>query len=798
MTKKLLIVESPTKARTIGHYLGKDYDVLASVGHVRDLPKSNKDAVDIEGGFVPRYVISADKHEVIEKIKRAAAKAGDVFLATDPDREGEAIAWHIKEVVGLKNPKRVVFHEITKDAVEEALTHPRAIDENLRRAQEARRVLDRIVGYDLSGLIWKKVRYGLSAGRVQSPALRILAEREREIKAFVPEIYFVLSALFRSKAGDINTTCVEQPKTKKEADRIVQEGRAAKWSVADVTEKAEERHPRPPFTTSTLQQTASTRLGFAPSRTMRAAQKLYEAGHITYMRTDSVNLSKEAVAKMAKVVEKEFGKDYLNVRVYKTTSKNAQEAHEAIRPTDSMKAHAGATPDEERLYELIRIRSLASQMASARIMRTNIAAKADKNIPLFTANGSRLIFPGWLALDTKARSEDVELPKLSVGDALTLLSLGAEEKQTEPPNRYTEAGLIKELEKRGIGRPSTYASIMKTIQDRGYVEKLARALQPTATGMVVSGWLEEHFPEYVSDTFTAEMEDELDEIARGERGYTETLSAFYGPFEKAVRAKDKLPKATSLGEAGSEFPCPICGGPMEFKLGRGGIFMSCKRYPDCIGARAEDGTEMKEDEPIGNHPETGTPIYVKTGRFGPYVEMPTSEGEEVPRSADRGSEDTKRKKKGRGRPKIVARRASIPTGTDLTKITLADAVKYLSLPRELGMHPSTGKSVFASTGRFGPYVGSDGEFRSIKAASGKDPYTITFDEALALLAEPKKPARGVEIVKEIGAHPRTGKMLSLYKSKQGFFLKKGLRRIYLPDSVKPDSLTAAEAAEYMK
>src|SRR6185369_11141459 len=328
MGNRLLIVESPTKARTIQGYLGKDYTVLASVGHVRDLPKSNKDAVDIEGGFVPRYVIPAEKRDVIEKIEHAAAKAKEIYLATDPDREGEAIAWHIKEVAGLKKPQRVVFHEITKAAIEEALAHPRAIDEHLRQAQEARRVLDRIVGYDLSGLIWKKVRYGLSAGRVQSPALRILAEREREIKAFVPVTYYVLDARFKSSHGEFSATCVEEPKTAKDAARIVELGEKAKWQVGNVIERAEERAPRPPLTTSTLQQTASTRLGFAPSRTMRAAQKLYEAGHITYMRTDSVNLAQEAVAKMAAVIEKDFGKEYLQVRTYKTTSKNAQEAHE--------------------------------------------------------------------------------------------------------------------------------------------------------------------------------------------------------------------------------------------------------------------------------------------------------------------------------------------------------------------------------------------------------------------------------------------------------------------------------------
>lgn len=798
MSKQLLIVESPTKARTIGSYLGKDYTVLASVGHVRDLPKTNKDAVDIEGGFIPHYIVPAEKREIIEKIRHAAEKADTVYLATDPDREGEAIAWHIQEVAGLKKPKRVVFHEITKAAVEEALAHPRLIDDHLRRAQEARRVLDRIVGYDLSGLIWKKVRYGLSAGRVQSPALRILAEREREIKAFLPVTYFVLSALFKTIQGlTLNTVCTKQPATREEAERIVETGRSARWSVADITEKAEERNPRPPFTTSTLQQTASTRLGFAPSRAMRAAQKLYEAGRITYMRTDSVNLGAEAVAKLASTVEQQFGKDYLQVRAYKTTSKNAQEAHEAIRPTDPSLARAGATPDEEQVYALIRTRALASQMSAAKIMRTNVAAKADADIPLFTANGSRMLFPGWLALDTAARGEDVELPKLAVGDALKLVSLDAEEKQTEPPNRYTEAGLIKELEKRGIGRPSTYASIMKTIADRGYVEKLGRSLKPTATGMVVSGWLEEHFPKYVSDTFTAEMEDKLDEIANGKRGYTETLKAFYGPFEKAVRAKDKLPKATSLGDVGSEFPCPLCGSPMENKLGRGGVFMSCKRYPDCLGARTEDGAELKSDEPIGNHPETGTPIYIKTGRFGPYVEMALPE-DASGKAQDADDANIKKKKKvGRGRPLVPAKRASIPAGTDLAKVTLADAVKYLSLPRELGMHPSTGKPVFASTGRFGPYVGSDGEFRSLKAKIG-DPYTITLESALALLAVPKLPPKGVEIVREIGKHPKTGKSLVLYKSKQGLFLKRGLRRIYLPETTKPDALTPAEAAEYLK
>lgn len=799
--KKLLIVESPAKARTIQQYLGKEYEVLASVGHVRDLPKSNKDAVDIEGGFTPRYVISPGKRDVIEKIQKAADRASEVFLATDPDREGEAIAWHIQQAVGLKKPKRVVFHEITKAAVEEALEHPRLIDENLREAQEARRVLDRIVGYDLSGLIWKKVRYGLSAGRVQSPALRILAEREREIKAFIPETFYVLTAALKAKGGNIVATCTEEPKTGEEAKRIVDLGTNAKWKIEDVTERGEERNARPPFTTSTLQQAASTRLGFSPSRTMRAAQKLYEAGHITYMRTDSVNLSAEAVSKILSTVEKEFGKEYVQANTYKTKSKNAQEAHEAVRPTDPVRTNAGATGDETRLYELIRVRALSSQMAPAKMLRTSVKAMADADIPAFTTNGSRVIFPGWLACDTRARGEDTELPKLESGEPLTLLSLESLEKQTEPPNRYTEAGLVKELEKRGIGRPSTYASIMKTIQDRGYVEKTGRTLTPTATGMVVSGWLEEHFADYISDSFTAEMEDELDDIARGERGYVATLSAFYTPFEKAIASKDKLPKATSLGKAPAEFPCPICGAPMEFKLGRGGIFMSCTRYPDCEGARQEDGTEVKSDEPIGIHPETGFPIFLRTGRYGPYVEMPLPEPEapaEEPVSEEpvkKTAKGTKKRVAKKVKPKKpAAKRAGVPPGTDLSTVTLADAVKYLSLPRELGLHPVSGLPILANTGRFGPYVAHDGEFRSIKKG---DPYTISFDEGLALLNEPKRPPKGVDIVREIGKHPKTGKSLVLYKSKQGYFLKKGLRRIYLPESENPDELTPLEAASYL-
>src|SRR3989344_4826120 len=410
---KLVIVESPAKAKTIEKYLGKDFTVRASVGHIRDLPKSNKDAVDIEGGFEPRYVIVKEKQKVIDQLQSEAKKAEEIILATDPDREGEAIAWHIQQVLeghgkktkGKSGFKRIAFNEITERAVQEALAHPRAVDEELVKAQEARRVLDRLFGYDLSGLIWKKVRYGLSAGRVQSPALRIIMEREREIRAFVPEKFWVLSAdLETQKKEHFTAVCTEEPRDEKEAERVFKAAKSGNWQVVKVEETEAARTPRAPFTTSTMQQVASTRLGFSPSRTMRAAQKLYEAGFITYMRTDSTNLAKEAIGQMAGVIKDEFGEKYHQVRVFKTKSKSAQEAHEAVRPTNAGKHSAGSTDDQKKLYALIRARALASQMTDARILRTKILANIEGDtIPPFAANGSRVVFDGWLKADPAAR-----------------------------------------------------------------------------------------------------------------------------------------------------------------------------------------------------------------------------------------------------------------------------------------------------------------------------------------------------------------------------------------------------------
>lgn len=707
---RLVIVESPSKAKTIEKYLGKDFRVVASVGHVRDLPKNNAKAIDIPAGFVPHYEVSKGKDKVIAEIKAIAKKASEVILATDPDREGEAIAWHIADAIGLKKPKRIVFHEITKEAVEEAIEHPRLIDENLKEAQEARRVLDRLVGYDLSGIIWKKVRYGLSAGRVQSPALRILVEREREIRAFNPETFWKIFA----ELNKLNFECSIEPRDKKEVESILKNGEKGSWSVIDIKETEVKRSPRAPFITSTLQQAASSRLGFAPSRTMGIAQKLYESGYITYMRTDSTNLGAQARADIKSTIISKFGESYYESHVFSKKSKNAQEAHEAIRPTHMNVENAGFTDEQKKLYKLIWSRTLATQMKDAVVMRTKVVANIkDKSIPDFWLNGSRILFDGWTKADKAAQGEEVILPKMSVGDKLDLDKIFSEEKQTEPPSRYSEAGLIKELEKRGIGRPSTYASIIKTIVDRGYVEKDQKALKPTDTGEVVSGFLEDNFGEYISDTFTADMEDKLDDIALGKRTYVKTLTDFYTPFNKDVKSKEKLAKATDLGTADKKYKCPTCGSSMIIKLGRGGRFLSCSRFPDCTGALTINGEEIKADTPIGVNPESGLSIFVKTGRFGPYVQ----EGE-----------DDKKKK-------IKARKASIPKTKNLSEISIEDALVYLSLPRVLGTHPDTGEKITASIGRFGPYIVHEKDFRSLKT---DDVYKITLERALEILKEPKK------------------------------------------------------------
>ena len=576
-------------------------------------------------------------------------------------------------------------------------------------------------------------------------------EREREIRAFKPESYWVVTAdlepipqpLSQGKGqnpslgegqgvGGVLFTCTEEPKTEKEAERILEIGKKAgeekSWKVVGVEESQVKRAPKPPFITSTLQQAASTRLSFAPARTMGVAQKLYEAGLITYMRTDSTSLSANALGQIKNIIGKKFGEDYFEARKFASKSKNAQEAHEAIRPSDLSKENAGGNDEQKKLYNLIWSRTVASQMKDAEMMRTKILANMNPSlgegqgwvIPDFAASGQRVMYDGWLAADPAARGEDVELPKVKENDPLNLLNIQSEGKETQPPGRYSEAGLIKELEKRGIGRPSTYASTIKTIVDRGYVEKDGRALKPTDTGDVVSTFLENNFAEYIGDTFTAEMEDELDEIAEGKRKYEPTLREFYGPFLKDVKAKEKTAKITTLGDVDPKIKCPVCGKGMVIKLGRGGKFMSCETFPDCKGMRNIDGSIIEEAKPIGIDPESSLPIYVMDGRFGPYVQL----GDKV-----KGS-----KKK----PKM----ASIPKEKDPKEVTVEEAMHYLALPRLLGNHPESGEPISANIGRFGPYIVHEKDFRSLKADSGDDVYKIELPRALEIFAEPKKFRRG--------------------------------------------------------
>lgn len=800
---KLLIVESPSKAKTIEKYLDGKYTVRASIGHVRDLPKTNKDAIDIAGGFIPRYEISVGKHRVISELQTLARKAEEIILSPDPDREGEAIAWHLKEILNdksIKAPiKRVTFNEITKDAIIEALQHPREIDYELVQAQEARRVLDRLVGYDLSGLIWKKVRYGLSAGRVQSPALRIIMEKEREIRAFVPEQYWTIEGLFSAGKEQFPLSCSIEPRELKDVQNILELGKKHDWHVTDIKTSEQKRTSRAPFTTSTLQQTASTRLGFSPSRTMQVAQKLYEEGHITYMRTDSTNLSAQAQAQILALVEKKYGKEFVQAKTYATKSKNAQEAHEAIRPTHIDHLSLGFTEEQKSLYTLIWERAVSSQMSDAKMLKTKLIANiTTNNIPDFSANGSRILFPGWLIVDTAARGEDVELPKLSVGQKIDLVELEATEKATQPPNRYTEAGLIKELEERGIGRPSTYASIMRTLEDRGYVKKEGRTLFPTDTGDVVSSFLETNFPTYISDTFTAEMENELDEIANGERQYIKTLSDFYGPFSAEVAEKDKLDKATNLGDAEAHHACPKCGSPMIIKLGRSGKFLSCGRYPDCDGALTMDGQEVGKEKPFGIHPTTGENIYLMSGRFGAYVqqgEMPEKPKlTKFPKGHKKTAEDkelVKREKEliEQAKDLPMPRRASLPPKMNPSDVTMDIVLKLLELPRSLGNDPESNEPIIANVGRFGPYVGRGRDFRSIKKPF--DAYGITLEQALTLLNTPKQLPKGTELITTF-IHPKSKREMQVLKSKSGHFIKAGLKRIYLPDNLDPTIATTDE------
>lgn len=719
-----MIVESPAKAKTIEKFLGKEFTVKSCYGHIRDLPKGNN-AIDIKNNYQPVYEISPDKQEVISELKKLAKKADEVWLATDEDREGEAISWHLCEALGLnsKKAKRIVFHEITKSAIQEAVDNPRTIDENLVNAQQARRILDRLVGFELSPILWRKVRPSLSAGRVQSVAVRLIVEKEREINAFNVDSFFRVVAIFSSKGKTFKAELSKKYKTEKEAESFLKKCIGAKFTVKDIQVKPGKKSPSAPFTTSTLQQEASRKLGFSVGRTMLIAQKLYESGKITYMRTDSVNLSETAIDAASKEITSSFGKNYLERRQFKTKSKSAQEAHEAIRPTYFDVHEAGNEYDEQRLYDLIWKRAIASQMSDAEIEKTVAQINISTTNEELTATGEVIKFDGFLKVYSESTDEENEddgsslLPPLKVGEILDLSEMQAMERFSRPPARYTEASLVKKLEELGIGRPSTYAPTISTIQKREYVVKEIREgqkrtysfltlknekikkekrgeitgadkgkLSPSDIGKLVNDFLVEHFEDVMNYGFTAEIEKEFDEIAEGQMKWNKMIDNFYKPFHKDVEKT------------------------------------------------IETAERVTGERELGNDPKTGKPVIVRMGKYGPMVQMGKQDDEVKPKYA------------------------RLRQGQNIESITLEEALELFKLPRTLGQFEKN--DVIVSIGRFGPYIKYKEGFLSLPRTD--DPYTVGLDRAIELLKMPKLP-------RSLGKYE--GKEVTVNKGRFGPYIK---------------------------
>ena len=633
--KNLLIVESPAKAKTINKYLGEDFKVMASVGHVIDLPKSEL-GVDVEDGYKPLYEVIHGKGKILKELKKALPKEGNVYLAMDPDREGEAIAWHVREYLKLKDAKRISFHEITKDAVLEAIKSAGVVDENLVEAQKARRVLDRLYGYKLSELLWKKIWYGLSAGRVQSVALKLVVEREEEREAFKPEEFWDFFVEVSKDSEKLKIRLIKRdgkkyiPKNGEEVEKIKELLDDHRYIVSDIVRKEIKRNPYPPYTTSTLQQSANNVLGFSAKKTMTLAQMLYQNGHITYMRTDSVYLADKAVREIREVIADKYGKQYLpqKERYYKNRTKNAQEAHEAIRPTDFSFDYSKLSSDEAKLYNLIWKRAVSSQMNSEVIENLNIYFQPDVKLEpefTFSAVGQKVIFDGFRVVYGGINEDDSiqKISQIKSGDIFTKEKFLTEQKFTQPPARYTEASLVKKLESLGIGRPSTYATIISTILDRKYVEREKKFLFPTDIGRVVIHFLEDNFTQLVDYQYTANVEDGLDEIAKGEKKYVPFLDSQYKPLIKDIQdAEKKVKKEDVVILGNSDEKCPVCGSAMVVKLGKYGKFLSCSRFPECKGMKDLNGGSSDIDFDkylkIEKCPKCGSKMVLKNGRFGKF------------------------------------------------------------------------------------------------------------------------------------------------------------------------------------
>ena len=841
----LVIVESPTKAKTIRNYLPKGYRVEASMGHIRDLPKSAKEipakvkkekwaqiGVNTEADFEPLYVIPSDKKKVVKTLKAALKEADELVLATDEDREGESISWHLMEVLKPKVPtKRMVFHEITKEAIQEALSNCRTIDDKLVHAQETRRILDRLVGYTVSPLLWKKIAFGLSAGRVQSVSVRLLVERERARRAFKRGSYWDLKASllkektpFDAKLVSVGGTRVANGSDFDESTGGIKAGRnvlllneaearslqsrleSSAWQVTKLDERPNTRKPAPPFTTSTLQQEANRKLGLSARDTMRTAQGLYEKGFITYMRTDSTSLSKQAIAAARTCVEKKYGKEYLSPkpRQFSAKSKGAQEAHEAIRPSGETFRTPQDTPLKERelkLYDLIWKRTVATQMAEAR--QTNITVQIEADDARFKATGKRIDFPGFFRAyvegsdnpDAALEDQEVVLPSMKAGDPLNCAGLEAIGHETQPPARYTEASLVKTLEKEGIGRPSTYATVISTVVERRYAELINNSLVPTFTAFAVTELLENNFPDLVDVQFTAKMEQTLDEISTGGAEWLPYLKHFYIGDEGLANQVEQRQSNIEPAEART---VDLDGLEAKVRIGRYGAYVEVEKEEETVRASIPDGVSPADlddeqvevllkqktegPEKIDLHPETGEPMYLLIGRYGPYVQL---------------GEVTEENPK----PK----RMSLPKGVKAEDVTSEMAVGLLSLPRLLGVHPETGNNIKASLGRFGPYVvhskgkedGKD-DYRSIKGDD--DVLTITLDRALEMLAQPKA-SRGRKAAKpihEIGKHPVDEEPVNVYDGPYGLYIKHGKVNVSVPEGKKPQEVSLEEAVALLE
>ncbi len=863
----LVIVESPAKARTLSRFLGNKYRVEASYGHIRDLPESASEVpeeikkkpwgrlgVDTDGDFTPYYVVPADKKKNVTALRAAMKDASELILATDPDREGESISWHLKELLKPKvKVRRIVFHEITEEAIKAALAEAHDVDENLVRAQESRRILDRLYGYTLSPVLWKKVQTGLSAGRVQSVAVRVIVEREEERLAFRAASYWDLEAKLRGGSTEFTATLAkvagQRVATGKDFDskgqlesntvkllgekdaRSLRETlmRRLPWTVTSVEEKPFTQRPSPPFTTSTLQQEANRKLGFSSERTMQIAQRLFQGmdlgggeleGVISYHRTDSTTLSQKALAEAAIAVNELYGAGYHQQRQYQTKVRNAQEAHEAIRPTHFQRTPASLErileADELKVYELIWKRAVASQMADAKMLRTSVEITGETNDgapATFTASGKAIEFPGYLRAyvegsddpTAELADQDAVLPKLAVGDQvwspdkldqdLILLGLDAKGHETSPPARYTEASLVKRLEEEGIGRPSTYAPTVATIQRRGYISRQGKALVPSFTAFAVTRLLRNHFGDYVDLSFTAEMEEILDKISNGEKDWLQFLAEFYRG-DKKHRGLEHL--VEDKGQA-IEYPIielgrdPESNLPIRVRIGRYGPFLQMGDQNDG-GPRAS----LPEDLPpadlnlekaiallkakaqgpksLGVDPASGQHVYVMHGRFGAYVQLG-----ETPEDRD-----------------IKPRRASLGRDNTEESITLDIALKLLSLPRELGV-ADNGEEILANLGRFGPYVKQGSEFRSLEETD--DVYTVSLERAKELLAQPKKSMRRArqapKELKNLGKHPESGAELKILDGRYGPYVSDGETNASVPKGTQVEAVTMAAAIELL-